>query len=439
MKSFALLFVTLSGSVVLAQQSTGSSPDVGIPPASGAPTNAVASAATSIFGGLLEHNYFNVLGYVNGLWAENNTGNTTTEGFGISVGGGADLTHSFKGGGLVLTYRGDYRDYQQSAGSVPTGTDQSVSLSLSKRFAARWTLWTSEFAGIVQYGGLYYNQQSSDVNAAVLSPFSATSKFLSAGIGLSYQQTHRLSYSVGTNFFLNRYDYGGPFGTTGGSGWVSASYRLARHTNLSGTLSYGDFLYQRNAGRNRTESVFATLSHTFTSRWYGSVSGGVNRTATEGTLVFPITFKFQNQVVNAYIVGPYRNRSYIPYFQGTLTRALRGSSINVNVGESVIPGNGFLLASRNIFVNAFYSRALRRSNFSAGTVVNRYNTVSNTANSYTSAAIIASYAYTVGRHIGVNVNYAYVRYGYAALGNSTQNQIGFGVFVSSRTIPISIY
>jgi hypothetical protein len=436
-KSFSFVLFTLCAGVAFAQQSS-----TGVPVDTGVPAGVINNPIQSVFGGLVEHNSFSYFGFADGLY--DHVGNRVgpDNSAGVLVGGGADIAHLIKNGSLALAYRGDYRGYT-GAGILPSGTDQNLSLIFNKRLTRRWSMWNSESVGRFTYGGGgYYGLQTSTTNAVVTNPFSNSDTFVSAGLGASYQQTARLSYQVGVNFFLTRYGFPGAFGTTGGTGFVGANYRLSARTSFGGTLSYSDYIYQHNAGKSRMESAYLTLAHTFNPRWQGSVSGGVTRSFAAGTITLPFNVinPVTGQQVTLYATGPYNNVSTVPYFQANITRTLRSSSFTASGGENVIPGNGFFLAQRDIFINGNYSRRVVRSMLTATLSYNHLSTASTQTGNYTSTALIISYGYSLGRHIGTSFHYMYLRYGsVGTYGGFNENEIGAGFTFNSKNAPITPY
>ncbi|HZQ51998.1 MAG TPA: hypothetical protein VFB14_07365 [Bryobacteraceae bacterium] len=439
MKSFSFVLLALCTGMAFAQQT-----NTGVPLDTGVPAGIVNNPIQSIFGGFVERNSVSFFGFADGLYdhVSGRPGAGADNSAGALVGGGADIAHLLKNGSLALAYRGDYRGYT-AGGILPSGSDQNLSLIFNKRFTRRWSMWNSESIGRYTYGGGgYYGLQTSTTNAVVTNPFSNSDTFVSAGLGATYQQTARLSYQVGVNFFLTRYGFPGAFGTTGGSAFVGANYRLSARTSFGGTLSYADYIYQHNAGKSRMESAFLTLTHLFTPHWQGSVSGGVTRSFAAGTLVLPVSFIDPNtgQTITGYVTGPYNNVSTVPYFQANISHMLRTSSFSAGAGENVIPGNGFFLAQRDIFVNGNYSRRVARSMLTTTLSYNHLSTASTQSGNYTSTALIVSYGYSLGRHIGTSFHYMYLHYGsVGTYAGFNENEIGAGLTFNSKNVPITPY
>lgn len=413
------------------------------PPATTSDQSPSANPVTTLASEFLDHDFFNFFLFANGVYDTQPLtigGRSVNEGgWGFDGGGGADAFKQFRDGFVSLGYRGDFRDYSSSF--YPSGTDQSLSFAYEKRLNRRWTLTATVNAGIFLYGGTYFAAQPSEVDYVQQNPFSSESKFLAGGLALAYRQTRRLSYVFNGQYFLNRYNIPGSIGSTGVTGSVSALYRLSAPTTVGATYSHSYFSYQLGAGQTQADTIVGTVSHQFHSRWSGSVSAGVTRTDSNGTIRVPILVEQGNNLLPGYLIGHYDRVSTFPSVIANATRALRHSSINISGGQNIASGNGVYLASENRFLNGYYSYSLRHSNLSFGGGLSHLKSVANAVSyTYSSASFSGSYAYNVSRHIGVNFRYDFVRYGsLGAVSDQTDNRVLFGVYFTSRSVPLTLF
>ena len=434
----ALLAAPLLAGTLFAQQSPQS------PPTGPDDQSPSANPITTLASQFLEHDFFNFFLFANGVYDSEPltlSGRSVNEGgVGFDGGGGADAYKQFRDGYLSLAYRGDYRDY--SSTFFPSGTDQSLSFAYAKRLGRRWHFTFDTNAGIFLYGGTFFAAEPSEVDYVQNNPFSSESKFLSSGLSLSYRQTQRLSYVFNGQYYLTRYNIPGSIGAEGITGAASVLYRLTARTTVGGTYSHTYFDYQRGAGQAQADTFLGTVSHIFNGRWTASASGGVTRTDTNGTISVPVLILSGVNVVPGFETGHYNRTSTFPSVIGNVTRSLRRSSLNVSGGQNIASGNGVFLASKNLFVNGYYSYSIeRRSNLSFGGGFSRLSSVANTVTStYSSASFSASYAYNIMRHIGLNLHYDYVRYGgIGTFENRTDNRILFGVYFTSKSVPLTLF
>ncbi|MBV9762237.1 MAG: hypothetical protein JO340_16875 [Acidobacteriaceae bacterium] len=413
------------------------------PPTTTSDQSPSANPITSLASEFLDHDFFNYFLFANGVYDSQpltvGGRNVNQGGWGFDGGGGADAFKQFRDGFISFGYRGDYRDYSSSF--YPSGTDQSLSFAYQKRLNRRWSFTVNANAGIFLYGGTYFAAQPSEVDYVQPNPFSSESKFLAGGLALSYRQTRRLSYVFTGNFFLNRYNIAGSIGATGLTGSASALYRLTGPTTVGGTYSHSYFTYQLGAGQAQADTFVGTISHSFHDRWSASVSAGVTRTDTNGTITVPVLVEEGSNLIPGYAVGHYSRVSTFPSVIANVTRTMRRSSINVSGGQNIASGNGVYLASENRFLNGYYSYSMRHSNLSFGGGMSHLTSVANAVSyTYSSGSFSGSYAYNLMRHLGLNFRYDYVRYGsFGSVHDVTDNRLTFGVYFSSKSVPLTLF
>jgi hypothetical protein len=251
-----------------------------------------------------------------------------------------------------------------------------------------------------------------------------------------------LSYSVFGSFYLTRYNYAGAIGTTGASGGAAVNYRLTARTTISGNYSHSYFNYQQHVGNDAVDSIGLGLSHTFSRHWYVSAFGGGARTNANGTAQIPVIVQVGNQTITGYIFQPYHQIAFIPSFSGSISHTYRRSTFAVSGGEGIAgSGNGYFIASRNIYLNGFYSYSWHGQNIGVGGSIYRLSSVANSvSSSYSSAIFSASYGRMLIRHVGFFARYDYNHYGEVqSLAGVSDNRFAFGVNFSSRSIPMTLF
>jgi hypothetical protein len=431
MKLSALLALSLLAAPAFGQQSSRDDQGAFTP----------VSLASEFF----EHDFFNFYAFGSGIFDTyapiiNQQGQSVNNGgFGWEVGGGVNGYHQFHDATLSLSYSGGYREYQTSAFS--SGADQNLSLAYSKRLSRRWSFSTGVGAGMFLYGGTFFSLQPNQPNVIASNPFSPETKFLSSGIGLTYQQTRRLSYSLGGSFFLQRYNYPGTIGTTGGSGSASAGYRVTSRTSVGASYSHAYYTYQRNSGQAEVDSFAGSISHVFHSHWFASFSAGLTRSNISGTVFVPVTLLVGTQAVGGYVPGQYSQIAHFPSFSGSVSHSYRRTTIGGSAGQGIVSGNGYFLASKSQFLSGVASYSFRKSNVSIGGSYSRLSSVANSVSSqYSSGSIGANYGMMLMHYVGSFLRYEYVYYGnlnpYPGV---SDNRFSFGLSFSSKSIPMTLY
>jgi hypothetical protein len=189
------------------------------------------------------------------------------------------------------------------------------------------------------------------------------------------------------------------------------------------------------------DSAFLTATHELASRWTVSGSGGFSRAASAGLEQVPLNVQIGQQIVTVIATGRYAQTSYLPYYQGTVTHTLKHDSVSLSGGQAVSPGNGLLLASRTLGVNGFWIHNLRRSNLS---VAGYYSRLSSVAGPVSESAITSgagvSYSYNLVHHVGLTGRYDFLNYSsFASYGGRSDNRLTFGVYFTSKDIPVGLF
>lgn len=435
----ALLLASWFAGTLPAQQ-PAQLPSAGPPQDQG---SASENPITSLASEFMSHDFFNVYLFANAVYDSEPIsfeGRDVNEGgLGFDGGGGIDAQKQFRDGYISLGYRGDYRDY--TSAFYPSGTNQDLNFAYQKRLGRRWSFNANVSGGIFLYGGTFFAPATESLSYTETNPFSTESRFLSGGIGLSYRQTRRLSYVFNGEYYLYRYNFPGSIGATGVTGSGSVLYQITARTTLGGTYSYTYFGYQLGAGNMSANTFAGTISHRFANHWFASAMVGVTRTDANGTISVPILIEDGNNLLPGYAIGHYHTLSTFPSVQGTISRQLRRSMITASGGQGITSGNGVYLASKNLFLDGIYSYSMRRSNLSFGGGISHLTSISNRVSyTYTSASFSANYGYNLMRHLGVNARYDYVRYGtLGGVGSQRDNRFTFGVYFSSKSIPLTLF
>jgi hypothetical protein len=401
---------------------------------------------TTLAGEFFEHNYVNVYGAVSGivdfdqpiLNAAGQASNSA--GFGVGLSGGLSMYHMFRDSELSLGYSGGYNWYQNN--NYANGTYQNLNLSYAKRLTRRISMSIGVSGGIVLYGNTVYVSEPTASGIVVSNPFSNQTKYLGTSLGFTFSQTRRLSYGIYGSYFLSRYSYPGSVGTTGGSGGISANYRLTARTTVSAVYGHSYFTYQQNAGNATSDQVGVNIGHEFRNHWSVSAYGGVGRSNAVGTAEVPVTLIVNGAPVGGYVIGRYNETATFPSYSGSVSHNIRRSVFSVSAGSGFSgAGNGYLLASKNIYVVGVYSYSIHGQNISFAGSASRLSSVANTVNSiYDSASFSASYGRRLMRYVGMFARYDYIQYGaLRPFAGVNDNRISFGFSFSSRSIPVTLF
>ncbi len=435
MKIRITVLLVLTATIALAQEEP--------PPTGSTASQNPVTLATEFFE---NNNFLNYFAFANAVYdtynptLDSNGKSVNHGGVGFQVGGGASARHVWQKSVLTFSYSGSYRDYSSSF--FGSGTDQNLGINYSRRLARHLSMNVAVGAGTVLFGTGYVAQEQVGTGNIQLNPYSNSTRFFSGSVGLSYQQSRRLGYSLSGGFYMQRYSYPSAVGSTGGSGNIGVNYRVTARTTIFANYSRSYFVFQRGAGTSTVDSYSGSVSRRFANHWTASGSVGVSRSHVTGTAVVPVTLStVAGATLTGYVSGPYNSVSVVPSFSGSVTHFLKRSSFSASGGQNIVSGNGFYLASKNQFLSGVYSRSFRRSNASFGGNWNRLNSVANSiAYGYTTTGLTANYGHSLAHHIGINARYDFIRYG-AFAGNKgvDDSRFSFGFTLSSQSIPITLY
>lgn len=430
MKFPRLLLLSLTATLALAQQPNQDE-------------NSTEWSPVTLAGEFLEHNFVNWFAFTDGVYdsyAPISTNQSNMGSFGWDIGGGVNANHVLQNGDFSISYRGDYRDYQNAF--YTSGTDQNLGLSYVKRFSRRWTLSASVGGGINLYGSTFFSSTPGETNIVQNNPFASETKYLSTGLSLLYQQSRRLSYAVSGSYFLQRYNFPGAIGSEGVSASGSVYYRTTIRTTIGATYSHSYFTFQNGVGTENGDTVQASVSHIFPDHWNASVAGGVTRSNISGTSLIPADLIFAGIGPGVYIAEHFNETTSFPSFSGTVSRNFRRSNFYVTGGQGLSAGNGYYLASKALYLNGVYSIAInRRQNISVSGAYYRLSSVSNTvATQYSNSSFTLAYGASLMRYFGVHARYDFIHYGSLVPNPSiNDNRLSFGVNFSSRSIPLTLF
>ncbi|MBV8553274.1 MAG: hypothetical protein JOY54_18400 [Acidobacteriaceae bacterium] len=428
LKSFIAL-AALSSLCALAQEPTPPGQDTG------------SNTLTTLAGDFAQGNFVNFYAFVDAVHDSDQVtlNNSGVGSWGVSVGGGVDLFHQFETSVVSLSYRGDYRNYGST--SFGGGSDQNLNFVFTKRVGPRWVLSTHASAGEYFYGTPYYNYQQNGPLTPASNPFSNETRYLSGGVSAVYRQTRRLSYILSGQFYLTRYSYANAIGSNGGSGSAGISYNFTARTSLTASYVHNNFQYEQNSGSALIDSAFLTVQHKFSRRTTASISGGVARAHSQGTITEQALLLVNGQPPLGSVTGPYNVVSWIPSFQGNVSHNWRRLTATATGGQVVVPGNGIYLTSRNLYLSGTIARNWGRLHVGGGGGYYHIVSISNARNStYNSVSLSATASYMLMRYIGAHATYNYYLNGsYGAYSNVADNRIAFGLNFSSKGIPLTLF
>lgn len=395
-------------------------------------------------GGDAPRNYVNFFGFLNAVYDSNisyetrsGSGSTISAfgGEGAQVGGGASLYHMIKHGSIALNYNGSFTRYTRS--QLRNGTNQFLMLSLTKMLTRRWMMSFSEDFSLLANGAQAYSLVPANGAFPSVQPYGSKLFYDTTSLYFSYQQTRRLNYFFGGNFFAAHYRPNNLNGYNGGSGLFGAGYRFSQRTRLDGTYTRSHFSYTAGSAASTLDSVTASLMHEVGQHWRLGATVGVSYVQSSGLASFLLPLSNGIAIVS----GRYKTSTFSPIYTGLVTRVFRTSSFTLNGGENVSGGNGVVLTSKNLFLTGSGTKQVgTRIAVSGAFGYSRLSSLSNSVGSYSAVNYGASAGYKLTEHMYLNASYTGWRYPHlAAFRRQYATQFTGGITFASRNYPLGLF
>lgn len=287
---------------------------------------------------------------------------------GTSVNWSFSGRHYFKKDALTLSYGGNWTQY--SGYSAYTGTNQHLSTSYSHVLNRHLTVNLAGSGSIMSLNSILENQPVgpqtiANVNLASspnIQIFDYGSKQMGFQADLTFQQTSRLSYSLGGSYFGVEQNAAFLLGMTGHQARGDVNYRLTRNTTVGAYYSYNTYLYSGGFGNSATNTAGGIYSYAFNRTTQLRLRSGVSVVQSLGLVQVPI-----NPVIAA-LLG--ENTGFVDSYATYKTTDVsaqfikdfrHGTTASLAYAHGVSPGNGLYQTSEMESISANLSAKVFRS------------------------------------------------------------------------------
>jgi hypothetical protein len=348
---------------------------------------------------------------------------------GYDAGLGLDLLHYYRSGVVSLDYTGGYRGYPGFNSDPVNNIIQNLSLAWNAQLSRHVLFTVRELAGW-NPGGWIPQVVITPEFALGLNLIAIRNESSLTSAGLSIQQTRRLSWQLGGDFYELRFvPSSNNIGSYSEDATAGINYRVSKRTTIGANALYQHFSFLQSRGTTSTQGGFASLQHSFGPRIELGVSGGAMRTSYDesSAQVFGIVLPVSNP-----------RPTLVPFASARLSIARRHTTFSLSGGETVSPGNGVFLTSRLIYAGAGFSYvATRRWSFSAGGGYQRYISIAG-GPSAPDGYVSGSTDYKVDRHFGIRASASYTRFDTITVypGNQFYN-LSIGVIFTTADRPVA--
>ena len=310
---------------------------------------------------------------------------------GVDLGFGLRETHRWKRITLSVEYTGSYRDY--TGPSAENGLNQFLTATAVSQLKRHLVLSIRQTGGILKQdiGDLLIQPEFLETSSTVPTnePFSNGMKLIDSVATLTYQKTRRLSFSGTIEGSLVREDSTLIVGTNIGIVRADVNYRLSSRATIGLAYSFNHFSYT-TFGSTDVENAGVEYSWRATKSVDLALEGGMAHSNTLGLVVVPIDPVLAALLGETTVIQVSDRAINTPTMNARVTKRWHGVSADLDYLRGISPGNGLVLASRQVALTAGlqYSGA-------------KHWTVSIDAGRNTMAELGATTSYT-GNTIGVS-------------------------------------
>jgi hypothetical protein len=278
--------------------------------------------------------------------------------YGVEANIGAYGTHSWKTAQLGLDYRGTFREYAND--SQYSGIDQYLTLGYTW-YQSRRLIWKAQLMGGILDDALegIGVEPVTTVPISVVSPstfiFDSRSYYLQGGLDLTLQQTARTSFTIGGQGFDVWRQSAYLVGMEGYNLRGGVEHKLNRNTSVGFTYQRQHFNFPKVFGQADIDTGELFLGTNLGRLWTLVVRGGVFHSEVSGLETVTLNPVIASLLGQATTVQAYYKENIFPSGSASLTRKFKQASLNFAYSQSVVPGNGVYLTSKNDLGSATYS------------------------------------------------------------------------------------
>jgi len=270
---------------------------------------------------------------------------------------GAYGIHNWKTAQLGLDYGGDFNHFDNS--SSYDSSNHKLALGYTWEPTKRVILSLKETAGTYVYaiGGV---AQPTASESTIVTPttqfFDNRTSYVQSQALVTLVQSSRTFYTFGGEGYEIWRQSGGLAGVIGGTATGSVMHRLTRSTSIGAVYAFTYYNFPHFFGEADINTAEGMFSHQFGQRWDLNVRAGVFYAETKGLKTVSL-----DPAVAALLGGQstslqafYRTNLF-PSGRVSISRRFAHASLTGMYAQTVSPGNGITLTSRNTTADVTFS------------------------------------------------------------------------------------
>lgn len=379
--------------------------------------------------------------------AVNSQGQLVTVGgaYGVEANIGLYGTHSWRTALLGVDYRGTFREYA----NFPqySGIDQYLTLGYTWQQSRRY-IWKAQLMGGIlddALGGIGVEPVITTVNPSVLTPstllFDSRSYYLQGGLDFTIQQTARTSFTIGGQGFDVWRQSSYLVGVEGYSARGTIEHRLNRNTSVGFSYQRQHFNFPKVFGQADIDTGELFIGSNLGRLWTYTIRAGVFHSEVSGlesVALNPVVAALLGQQTT---VQAYYKENVFPSGSANLTRRFKTAALTFFYSQSVVPGNGVYLTSKNQNGLAQYSyTGIRKLNLSVSGGYNSLSSLGQGIQPYRTATAGAGLTYSLPLYLHLVARYDYR---YQAIEDLAYKNNGYrvtlGLTYSPSKLPLSLW
>ena len=277
--------------------------------------------------------------------------------------------HYFRRDMVSLIYTGNYSRYSGADGY--NGNNQTMGVTYSHVLSRRLKLNLAGTGAIWSQNSILENQPVgpetvANINLAVspnIQIYDVGAKQFNSQADLTWQQTSRLSFNMGTSYFGIKQDSVDLLGMTGQQFRGDVNYRLTRKMTIGSYYSFSRYFYSHGVGNSATNTAGGIFSYAFNRTTQLRFRGGISQVQTVGQEqvgISPVVAALLGQ--NSGVID-----SYISYlttdFSAQFVKDFHGGRTTASLAyaHGISPGNGVYQTSQQQSISANLTARVFRS------------------------------------------------------------------------------
>jgi hypothetical protein len=279
--------------------------------------------------------------------------------YGVQATVGGYGQHHWRQANLGLEYRGTFYHYTND--SHYDGSTHNLMLGYTYQQSSHLSYDLREIAGTSSLGygapGLYgvAAVPSDVINPSTTLLFDSRTYWGQSGADVNYIASARTVFTVGGDGYVVRRDASGLAGLNGYTARGSVQHRLTKTRTVGLTYQRMHYEFPPAFGQSDIDMAMGNFNTSLGRRWILSLSAGIFHSEVKGlqqVTLDPVIAALLGQTTG--IRAFYRSDIY-PNGEASLAGHFKNSSLTFSYRQTVLPGNGVYLTSRNRYGLGSYS------------------------------------------------------------------------------------